>query len=73
MEVEDPGKKLKGKSWKWKWRIPEGRYHPLPEKKINKAEQRGTGSDEESKGGGSTSKAARKTTVQRDSGESLCS
>jgi len=39
-------------------------------KTKNAAEQLGTGKDDEAKGGGQTSRAARKTTGRRDGGES---
>jgi len=52
------------------WRI---RVAGWRKKTKNSPKQRGTGEDEEAKAGGPTSMAARKTTVQRDCGESLSS
>jgi len=51
--------------------ILEAQGRRLPEKTKNSAESRRKGREEEPKGRGPTSKAARKTTVQREGGENL--
>jgi|YelNatPaOPRAMG01_1025707.scaffolds.fasta_scaffold33687_1 hypothetical protein len=52
---------------------PGGPVSPAARKKQKKSESRRAGKEVEAKGVGPTSKAARKTTVRRDGGESRSS
>jgi hypothetical protein len=64
-------RKNQGRLWNSKSRILEVPHRWLPEKWRTVPSKRGRGQDEEVKGEGVASEAARKTTLQRDGGENL--
>jgi hypothetical protein len=66
-------KKQKKEVMKSKSMILEAQCRGLPEKTKNSAKSRRKGREEGLKGGRSASKAARKTTVRQEGGESLSS